>query len=104
MQKEYEKRRNYIYDRIGTMEGITCIKPMGAFYVFVNIKKTGLTSKEFCDRLLEEQHVAVVPGDNFGRNAEGFIRISYAVSMENIIEGLHRIEGFLASLAISNNK
>lgn len=95
MQVEYEKRRNYIYERIEGMDKISCIKPMGAFYVFVNIKGTGLSSKEFCDRLLEEQHVAVVPGDNFGKNAEGFVRISYAVSMENIVEGLNRIEAFI---------
>ncbi len=98
MLREYEKRRNYIYNRIKGMDKISCIKPQGAFYVFVNIKNTGLSSKEFCNRLLEEQHVAVVPGDNFGKNAEGYVRISYATSMENIKNGLQRMENFLNSL------
>ncbi|MCO7125380.1 pyridoxal phosphate-dependent aminotransferase [Sporolactobacillus shoreicorticis] len=95
MVKEYERRRNYIYERINTMDKISCIKPMGAFYLFANIKDTGLSAKEFCDRLLDEQHVAVVPGDNFGSNASGYIRISYATSMEKISEGMDRIETFI---------
>lgn len=98
MIKEYEKRRNYIYERINSIKHISCIKPMGAFYIFVNISKTGLTAKEFANRLLDEQHVAVVPGDNFGTNASGYVRISYATSMEKIKEGLDRIERFIISL------
>ncbi|MFT8312624.1 MAG: pyridoxal phosphate-dependent aminotransferase [Sporolactobacillus sp.] len=98
MVKEYEKRRNLIYERINAIDRISCIKPMGAFYIFANIKDTGLSTKEFCDRLLDEQHVAVVPGDNFGTNASGYVRISYATSMEKIKEGMDRIEKFIVSL------
>ncbi|WP_100486337.1 pyridoxal phosphate-dependent aminotransferase [Sporolactobacillus pectinivorans] len=98
MVKEYEKRRNYIYERINSINSISCIKPMGAFYIFANIKNTGLSAKKFCDRLLDERHVAVVPGDNFGTNASGYVRISYATSMEKIKEGMDRIEKFIMSL------
>lgn len=95
MCREYEKRMNYIYDRINAMELLSCIRPKGAFYLFVNIKKTGLTSEEFCNKLLDQKHVAVVPGSNFGACGEGYVRISYATSMELIEEGLNRIEEFL---------
>lgn len=98
MVREYEKRRNYIYERINSIDGLSCIKPTGAFYIFANIKNTGLLAREFCDRLLDEQHVAVVPGDNFGTNASGYIRISYATSMEKIKEGMDRMEKFIMSL------
>lgn len=98
MVNEYEKRRNYIYERIQSIANISCIKPMGAFYIFANIIDTGLSAKKFCDRLLDEQHVAVVPGDNFGTNAFGYVRISYATSMENIKEGMDRMEKFIMSL------
>lgn len=98
MVKEYENRRNYIYERINSINSISSVKPMGAFYIFANIKKTGLSAKEFCDRLLDERHVAVVPGDNFGTNASGYVRISYATSMEKIKEGMDRIEEFIMSL------
>nr|WP_283163342.1 pyridoxal phosphate-dependent aminotransferase [Sporolactobacillus mangiferae] len=98
MVKEYEKRRNYIYTRIKSTPLISCIKPMGAFYLFANIKGTGLSAKTFCDRLLEEQHVAVVPGDNFGSGASGYVRISYATSMEKIKEGMDRVQAFVTNL------
>ena len=95
MRKEYENRRNYIYDALNQIDGISCIKPKGAFYIFANISATGLSAKEFSDRLLDEAHVAVVPGDNFGsRDGSRYVRISYATSMENIIEGVKRISDF----------
>lgn len=99
MVREYQKRRDVIYTRLNEMKGISCIKPRGAFYVFANISGTGLSAKEFSDRLLEEAHVAVVPGDNFG-SAEGYkyVRMSYATSMENILEGCRRMELFCNSL------
>lgn len=95
MCAEYERRRDYIFDAINKIPGLSCIKPKGAFYVFVNISGTGMGAKEFSDRLLEEEHVAVVPGDNFG-SEEGsrYIRISYATSMDNIVEGVKRMEDF----------
>ena len=95
MRQEYEKRRNYIYDALNKIPGISCIKPRGAFYIFANISGTGLSAREFSDRLLDEVHVAVVPGDNFGsQDGSRYIRISYATSMENIVEGVKRIYQF----------
>ncbi|MFT8872368.1 MAG: pyridoxal phosphate-dependent aminotransferase [Sporolactobacillus sp.] len=95
---EYEMRRNYIYARIQAIPRISCVKPTGAFYLFANIQATGLSSCEFCDRLLDEQHVAIVPGDSFGTNASGYVRLSYATSMANIEEGMNRVERFIAGL------
>lgn len=99
MCEEYRRRRDYIYESLNQVPGLSCIKPKGAFYVFVNISRTNLSAKEFSDRLLDEAHVAVVPGDNFG-SAEGasYIRISYATSMENIMEGVQRISDFCRKL------
>lgn len=95
MRTEYERRRNYIYTALNQIPGLSCIKPKGAFYVFVNISGTGMEAREFADRLLEEQQVAVVPGDNFGSaGGNKYIRISYATSMENIMEGVDRISAF----------
>jgi len=103
MREAFEERRNYMVDRINSIEGLSCLKPNGAFYVMMNIKKImgreikGRTingSKDFCEHLLETSKVALVPGDAFG--AEGFVRWSYATSMENIKKGLDRIEEFLS--------
>ncbi|MCD7762771.1 MAG: pyridoxal phosphate-dependent aminotransferase [Lachnospiraceae bacterium] len=100
MCREYEKRRDYIYTGINRILGLSCIRPKGAFYIFVNISGTGLTAIEFSDRLLEEEHVAVVPGDHFGaRDGSKYIRISYAVSMDDIIEGVRRIAEFCRNIA-----
>lgn len=99
MRVEFEKRRNYIVERLNKIESITCLKPEGAFYVFPNVtnllKKTYNgklinTDIELADYLLDEAKIAVVPGSAFG--AKGFIRFSYATSMENIVEGLNRLE------------
>ena len=81
MRDEYNHRRRVIVDRFRNM-GLSCFEPYGAFYVFPCIKKTGMTSEEFCNRLLEEERVAVVPGTGFGECGEGFIRCSYAYSIE----------------------
>ena len=75
--------------------GLSCFEPLGAFYVFPCIKSTGMTSEEFCQNLLMEEKVAVVPGNAFGERGEGFIRCSYAYSIENIQEALKRIEKFV---------
>lgn len=98
MCSQYEKRRNYICDRISKMDKISCIKPKGAFYVFVNITKTGLDGNEFANRLLEEKRVAVVPGGTFGDNGKYYVRMSYGTSMENLVKGLDRIEEFLTEI------
>lgn len=94
MRKEYDERRKVIYQGLKDI-GLTVFEPRGAFYIFPNITTTGLTSDEFCNQLLEEEHVAVIPGTAFGDNGEGFIRISYAASMETIHEALKRMGAFI---------
>jgi aminotransferase len=94
MRCEYNYRRRYIVDGFRAM-GLSCFEPLGAFYVFPCIKSTGMTSEEFCQNLLQEEKVAVVPGNAFGESGEGFIRCSYAYSIENIQEALKRIERFV---------
>ncbi len=94
MVKEYNYRRRYIVDGFRAM-GLDCFEPLGAFYVFPSVKSTGMTSEEFCQKLLEEEKVAVVPGNAFGESGEGFIRCSYAYSIESIEIALKRIESFV---------
>ncbi len=94
MRDEYNRRRRIIVDGFRNM-GLSCFEPYGAFYVFPCIKKTGMTSEEFCNRLLEEEKVAVVPGTAFGDCGEGFVRCSYAYSIESIEEALKRIARFV---------
>lgn len=76
---------------------LECFNPEGAFYVFPCIKSTGMTSEEFCEELLNEQKVAVVPGNAFGESGEGFIRVSYAYSLKHLMEALKRIEIFISN-------
>lgn len=97
MRREYDMRRRFIVDGLRRL-GLDCFEPEGAFYVFPSIRSTGLTSDEFCQRLLEEKHVAVVPGNAFGDCGEGFVRISYCYSLKHITEALRRIEEFLQEL------
>lgn len=94
MRKEYNYRRRFIVDGFRDM-GLSCFEPYGAFYVFPCIKSMNMTSEEFCLTLLEEEHVAVVPGTAFGDSGEGFIRCSYAYSVDNIEEALNRIRNFV---------
>lgn len=94
MRDEYDMRRRLIVDELNKM-GLACFEPEGAFYVFPSIQSTGLTSEEFCQRLLKEKHVAVVPGNAFGDSGEGFVRISYCYSLKHITEALKRIGEFL---------
>jgi len=96
MVKAFAERRAYMFDRLTKIPGVSCVKPMGAFYMLPNIGKFGLGSTNFCSKLLEEQKVAAVPGIAFGSDAH--MRLSYASSMENITKGLDRIEAFCASL------
>lgn len=98
MKEDYKKRRDYVYDRLVKM-GLDVTLPQGAFYIFPSIKKTGLTSMEFVERLLDEENVAVIPGSAFSDDGEGYIRISYAQSYEQLEEGLNRIEKFIKRLA-----
>lgn len=94
MREQYDLRRKLVVDGYNSM-GLTCADPEGAFYAFPCIKSTGLTSDEFCTKLLESRHVAVVPGTAFGDCGEGFIRVSYASSVKNISEALERTRKFL---------
>ncbi len=90
--QEYSRRRSYAWKKLSSIPGISCVNAKGAFYLFPNISKTGFKSVEFAARLLEEERVAVVPGIAFG--SDDNVRISYAISMEQIIKGLDRIEHF----------
>ena len=94
MRREYNYRRRFIVDGFREM-GLSCFEPLGAFYVFPCIRSLGMTSEEFATRLLEEEKVAVVPGNAFGASGEGFIRCSYAYSLDNIEEALKRIGRFV---------
>lgn len=98
MKMQYNERRVYVLQRLRDM-GLTCFEPYGAFYVFPSIKSTGMTSDDFATTLLKTEKVAVVPGTAFGDCGEGFIRISYAYSMENLKIALDRIEKFLKGLS-----
>lgn len=97
MREAYDQRRRYLVNAFKEM-GLECFEPYGAFYVFPSIKKFGMTSEEFATRLLSEQKLAVVPGTAFGASGEGFVRISYAYSIENLKVGLERIQKFIESL------
>lgn len=94
MQEAYDQRRRVMLDGFRSM-GLSCFEPKGAFYVFPCIKRTGMTSEEFCEKLLMDQRVVVVPGTAFGESGEGFVRASYAYSIEVIKEALERIEVFI---------
>ena len=97
MKEEYNRRRRLIVDGFNKA-GLVCREPKGAFYAFPCIKSTGLTSDEFCEKLLESKHVAVVPGTAFGKGGEGFVRASYCYSTEHIIEALKRIDEFVKEI------
>lgn len=94
MREAYDQRRRYLVDRLNEI-GMPCFEPLGAFYVFPCIKSFGMTSDEFANRLLQEEKVAIVPGTAFGECGEGFMRISYAYSIENLKVALDRIEAFV---------
>ena len=94
MVSEYDHRRKILVEELNRM-GLHCFEPKGAFYVFPSIKCTGLSSEEFCEKLLEDRGVAVVPGNAFGQSGEGFVRISYAYSIDTINEALEKIEKFV---------
>ena len=97
MVSEYNIRRRWLVNALNEI-GLECFEPEGAFYVFPSIKSTGLSSEEFCERLLYEHKVAVVPGNAFGDCGEGYIRISYAYSLKHLMEAVSRIKEFLDDL------
>ena len=97
MRKEYDRRRRLIVDGLNKI-GLPTFEPKGAFYAFPKISVTGLDDETFANRLLQEEHVAAVPGSAFGAGGEGFVRCSYATSYEKIEEALFRIERFIGRL------
>ena len=101
MRDEYDMRRRLVVDGFNEM-GLSCFEPLGAFYVFPCIKSTGLTSEEFCTRLIMDKHVAVVPGTAFGECGEGFVRVSYSYSLKHLKIALERIKQFLGELNNGN--
>ena len=99
MRDEYDMRRRYVVERLNSM-GLSTSNPMGAFYVFINIQSTQLSSTEFCDLLLDKKKVVLIPGHAFGKSGEGFVRLSYSYSIQHIKEGLDRIESLIQELKI----
>lgn len=97
MRNEYDRRRRFLLNAFDEM-GIECFEPFGAFYMFPSIKKFGMSSEEFATRLLKEEKIAVVPGTAFGDCGEGFLRISYAYSIEDLKKALERIDKFIKKL------
>ncbi len=97
MRQEYDGRRRYLLERLRKL-GLPCFEPKGAFYMFPDIRGTGLSSDEFCERFLRQEQVAAIPGTAFGPGGEGFIRCCYAVSMQDLSEAMKRLEHFLSTL------
>lgn len=98
MVSEYDVRRRLLVDGLNRI-GLDCFEPEGAFYVFPSIARSGLTSEQFCEKLLYEKRLAVVPGTAFGESGEGFVRISYSYSLNHLCEALKRIESFMDSIS-----
>jgi aminotransferase len=103
MRRSYRRRRNYIVQSLNNI-GLDCHTPGGAFYVFPSIKSTGMTSEQFAEELLLAEKVAVVPGSAFGESGEGYVRCSYATSLEQLQEAVKRIERFMNSLELKGNR
>ena len=98
MVREYQRRRDYAVKAINEIDGVSCLCPGGAFYIFINVKKLGMPSSQVCEYLLEHAKVAMVPGNIFGQGGEGYIRMSFASSYENIVEGCARLGKAVAEL------
>jgi len=101
MKGHYNMRRLFLLDAFKNM-GIHCFEPLGAFYVFPNVGELGLSSEEFCKRFLEEYRVAIVPGNAFGDSGEGFVRISYAYSLDHLNKAMDRLDKFVTSIKRGN--
>jgi len=97
MVRQYDRRRRLITGALNDM-GLECFEPHGAFYTFPSVKSTGMTSEEFAERLLKDEKVLVVPGNAFGDCGEGFVRCSYATSLQNIQQAMERMARFVASV------
>jgi aspartate/methionine/tyrosine aminotransferase len=95
MVTEYQRRRDVIVDGLNSLPGFACQKPQGAFYAFPNITGTGMSSDQLANLILEKAGVALLPGSSFGKFGEGYLRLSYANSIENIEKGLERIRTIL---------
>ena len=95
MMKEYRERRDLLVEGLNSIPGEKCLRPGGAFYVFPNIKETGMSDETFSNRMLEEAGVALLPGSNFGEYGKGYVRLCYATNKDNIIEGLSRMKKLL---------
>lgn len=98
MVQEYQKRRNYVVKEINSIPNIHCFLPQGAFYAFINIKETGYSSQNIADALLERTGVATVPGNVFGPSGEGYIRLSFAASQQELQEGIKQIKNFFENI------
>jgi aspartate/methionine/tyrosine aminotransferase len=94
----YDKRRHVVYDGLNSIDGIRCLKPESTFYAFPNISSFGLSSWDFAKYLVKEHKVAVVPGNIFGKAGEGYVRLSFAASIEQLEEGIARIRRGLQAL------
>lgn len=95
---EFEKRRDFLYDRISKIEKLKCVKPKGTFYMFINIESTGLKSEEFAENLLDDKHIAVVPGKAYGENFDGYIRIAFTKETDILSDAADKIEEFINEL------
>ena len=95
MVQEYDRRRKFIVEQLNNITGLSCNMPKGAFYVFPDVSSLGVTSLEFCSRLLEEEGVSTTPGSVFGESGEGYVRMSYATSLETIGKAVKKIKGFV---------
>tara|TARA_Y100000031_G_C8221207_1_gene386024 strand:- start:327 stop:1514 length:1188 start_codon:yes stop_codon:yes gene_type:complete len=101
MREEYRKRRDVIVDGLNSLPGVSCLNPKGAFYAFPNIQGTGKSSREFADFMLDEAGVALTPGTIFGEQGEGYVRLSYCCSVDNIKRGIERMKGALDDDVVS---
>jgi len=99
MVAEFKRRRDVVVDRLNALPGVSCHKPLGAFYVFPHIAKTGQNERELADRMLNEGGVAVLAGTSFGEAGKGYLRLSYANSIDQIEEGVKRMKGVLEKTA-----
>ncbi len=98
MVEEYDRRRRFIVERLNTIDGLSCVRPKGAFYVFLNIKELGLSSEEAAMKILEQAKVVTVPGTAFGPNGEGYLRLSYARPLDQLEEACSRLERVVQEL------
>ena len=101
MLAEYDRRRRFMTDRFNEI-GLSCFEPRGAFYCFPNVTSTGLSSEAFAERLLVEEHVALVPGGAFGPSGEGYVRVCYAAAYDDIVEAMTRVERLVARLRVES--